>query len=76
MTTTIEALITAAALAGRYREDARENPDCAGGWERSADRWHAVVTRLAGDLVEADARQTRNRARLPSPVTVARRDRS
>jgi len=76
MTTTIEALITAAALAGRYREDARENPDCAGGWNRSADRWHAVATRLAGDLVEAAGCQTPWFPPPPSPVTVARRDRS
>lgn len=53
MTTLTEAMITAAALAGRYRLDAKAEPDRAGGWLRKADRWSAVAAKLAGDLVEA-----------------------
>jgi hypothetical protein len=47
------ALITAAALAGRYRSDARIHPDRAAGWERMADRWSAVAARLSSDLARA-----------------------
>lgn len=75
MTTLIEAIITAAALAGRYRLDARENPTRSGGWLRKADRWSVVAARLAGDLVEAAGCQT-GPSRLSSPVTAARHDRS
>lgn len=56
------ALITAAALAGRYRAEARENPGARPGWHRMADRWSAVAAQLAGDLVEAAAREE-----LPPP---------
>lgn len=57
METLTTALIAAAVMAGRYRADARANPDCAAGWERMADRWSVVASGLAGDLVKATARQ-------------------
>ncbi len=57
METLTTALIAAAVMAGRYRADARANPDRAAGWERMADRWSLVASGLAGDVVKAAARQ-------------------
>lgn len=76
MSRLIEAMITAAALAGRYRQDARNEPDRAGGWLRKADRWSAVAAKLASDLVEAAGCQTQWEPAAPLPDHAARHDRS
>jgi len=70
------ALITAAALAGRYRAEARDNPGARPGWQRMADRWSAVVAQLAGDLVEAAGCQTQGVQPPPIPGHNARHGRS
>lgn len=67
METLTKALIAAAVMAGRYRADARANPDRAAGWERMADRWSTVARQLAGDLVGAAACQTLGGAAAPFP---------
>ena len=76
MTTLTEAMITAAALAGRYRHDAKAEPDRAGGWLKKADRWSAVAAKLAGDLVEAAGCQTLEVPAAPLPDHAARHGRS
>lgn len=70
------ALITAAALAGRYRAEARDNPKAGPGWLRMADRWSAVAANFAGDLVEAAGCQTLEGPAAPLPDHHARHGRS
>ncbi|MCX7585042.1 hypothetical protein [Phenylobacterium sp. 58.2.17] len=67
METLTTALIAAAVMAGRYRDDARRNPERAAGWERMADRWSVVASGLAGDLVEAARCQTLGGPAAPFP---------
>lgn len=75
MATLIEAAITAAVLAERYRIDIREYPDREPGWTLKADLWSAVSARLVVEIGEAAGCQTQGSNRLPYPVAVARRDR-
>lgn len=67
METLTKALIAAAVMAGRYRADARANPERAAGWERMADRWSTVVGQLVGDLAEAAGCQTQEIQPPPFP---------
>ena len=49
---TVLGLISAACVAGAYREAIRLQPELAGGWGRKADQWSSRVTALTEQIRE------------------------